>query len=92
MSGFQIIPDANAILFNGETVNLTNTEFSIFHHLYQHNKGPSTREELISQLENANSSRNIDVYISGLRKKVQKINLSIETVRGIGYKLVMNER
>lgn len=87
-SGFHIMPEANAIMSKGVTVSLTANEFSIFSHLFKHSDGPVSRDVLIGVLEGDSSfSRNIDVYVSSLRKKIGKIGLSIETVRGIGYKL-----
>jgi DNA-binding response OmpR family regulator len=88
--GVKLIPEANAVIRNGVTVNLTAREFIIFNHLYKNSPKPVTREELIAQFEKdmEMTARNIDVHIFSLRKKTDKINLSIETVWGTGYRIV----
>lgn len=89
--GLKLIPEAHSVMKDGVTVNLTAREFVIFNHLYKHQENPSTREELIGQFDNEleMTARNIDVHIFSLRKKVNKIQIGIETVWGTGYKLVM---
>ena len=89
--GLKLIPDAQSIMKDGVTVNLTSREFVIFHHLYKHPDVASTREELINHFEKdmEMTARNIDVHIFSLRKKMSKINIGIETVWGTGYKLVL---
>lgn len=88
--GLKLIPEAHSVIKDGVTVNLTSREFIIFHHLYKNQNVPSTREELINQFEKdmEMTARNIDVHIFSLRKKMNKINIGIETVWGTGYKLV----
>ncbi len=89
--GLKLIPEAHSIMKDGVTVNLTSREFIIFHHLFKHPSAASTREELINQFEKDMdmTSRNIDVHIFSLRKKMSKINIGIETVWGTGYKIVL---
>ena len=89
--GLKLIPEANSIIKEGVTVNLTAREYIIFNHLYKNPSAPSTREELISQFEKdlEMTARNIDVHIFSLRKKMSKINIAIETVWGTGYKIVL---
>jgi two-component system alkaline phosphatase synthesis response regulator PhoP len=88
--GLKLIPEAHSVIKDGVTVNLTSREFIIFHHLYKNQNVPSTREELINQFDKdmEMTARNIDVHIFSLRKKMNKINIGIETVWGTGYKLV----
>lgn len=88
--GLKLIPEANSIIKDGVTVHFTAREFVIFNHLYQ-NKTVVTREELINQFHKdlKMTSRNIDVHVFSLRKKIIKINLAIETVWGTGYKLII---
>lgn len=89
--GLKLIPEAHSVIKDGVTVNLTSREFIIFHHLYKHPAVASTREELINQFEKdmEMTARNIDVHIFSLRKKMNKINIGIETVWGTGYKIVL---
>ena len=89
--GLKLIPEAHTVIKDGITVNLTSREFIIFNHLYKHQAAASTREELINQFEKdmEMTARNIDVHIFSLRKKMNKINIGIETVWGTGYKIVL---
>lgn len=89
--GLKLIPEAHTIIRDGVTVNLTSREFIIFNHLYKHPTAASTREELINQFEKDMdmTSRNVDVHIFSLRKKMSKVNIGIETVWGTGYKIVL---
>lgn len=87
--GLKLIPEAHTIIKDGVTVNLTSREFVIFNHLYKNQSAASTREELINQFEKdmEMTSRNIDVHIFSLRKKMSKVKITIETVWGTGYKI-----
>jgi DNA-binding response OmpR family regulator len=88
--GLKLIPEAHAIIKEGQTVNLTSREFVIFKYLYDNmDKASSSREEIITQFDKdlEMTARNIDVHIFSLRKKISKINVSVETVWGAGYKL-----
>lgn len=87
--GLKLIPEANSVIKDGVTVNLTAREFIIFHYLYSKPGVASTREELINQFDKEfeMTARNIDVHVFSLRKKMSKIAISIETVWGTGYKL-----
>jgi two-component system, OmpR family, response regulator len=89
--GLKFIPEAHSIMRDGVTVSLTAREFIIFNHLYKKQPTPVTREELITQFENdlEMTARNIDVHVFSLRKKMSKINITIETVWGTGYKVVI---
>ena len=89
--GLKLIPEAHSVMKDGVTVNLTSREFIIFNHLYKNQTAASTREELISQFDKEMdmTARNIDVHIFSLRKKMNKVAISIETVWGTGYKIVI---
>lgn len=91
--GLKLIPEANSIMREGVILNLTSREYVIFAHLYENRNRPSTREELIAcfpEGENV-AVRNIDVHIFSLRKKLQRIGLAVETVWGVGYKIVVED-
>ncbi|HLW56981.1 MAG TPA: response regulator transcription factor [Bacteriovoracaceae bacterium] len=87
--GLKLIPEANSVIKDGVTVNLTAREFIIFQYLYNRPGVASTREELINQFDKDfdMTARNIDVHVFSLRKKMNKVSISIETVWGTGYKL-----
>jgi two-component system alkaline phosphatase synthesis response regulator PhoP len=88
--GLKLFAETHSVMKDGVTVGLTSREFIIFQHLNKNHDVPSTREELINQFENDTemTARNIDVHIFALRKKLNKVNIGIETVWGTGYKIV----
>jgi two-component system alkaline phosphatase synthesis response regulator PhoP len=89
--GVKLIPEAHTVIKDGITINLTSREFVIFNHLFKNSKKASTREELINEFDKdmEMTSRNIDVHIFSLRKKMNKASIGIETVWGTGYKIVL---
>ncbi len=89
--GLKLIHEAHSVMKDGVTVSLTAREFIIFNHLYKNQEKASTREELIDQFDKdmEMTSRNIDVHVFSLRKKMSKLNITIETVWGTGYKVAL---
>lgn len=86
--GTKLIPEANSIIHEGDTVNLTSREFIIMNILLKTPGKIATREELVAGFDDSEvTTRTIDVHVSALRKKLEKIELSISTVRGKGYKI-----
>jgi DNA-binding response OmpR family regulator len=87
--GIRLLSEAKSVMKDGNIVGLTFSEFVIFNHLYQNKNNPINREELIKQF-NDNSivtNRTIDVHIFSLRKKINKIDIKISTLRNQGYQL-----
>lgn len=72
-----------------EEVQLTLTEFKILRELLKQVDHVLTREQLRERaLESVNvTDRTIDVHMASLRKKMGPIGDTIETVRGVGYRL-----
>jgi len=86
--GIKLIPEANSIIHDGATVNLTSREFTIMDKLLKSPGTIVTREELVADFDDSEVTiRTIDVHVSSLRKKLEKVKLAIETVRGKGYKI-----
>ncbi|MES2526172.1 MAG: response regulator transcription factor [Bdellovibrionota bacterium] len=86
--GIKLIPEANSILHDGITVNLTSREYSIVEKLIKSPGKIVTREELVADFDDSEVTvRTIDVHVSSLRKKLEKVRLVIDTVRGKGYKI-----
>lgn len=86
--GIKLIPEANSVLHDGITVNLTSREYSIVERLLKIPGKIVTREELVADFDESEVTvRTIDVHVSSLRKKLEKVSLVIDTVRGKGYKI-----
>lgn len=90
--GIKLIPESAAFMKDGIPVALTEREFLIFQCLYNSTKEATTREELLEHFgpEAKMSSRNIDVHVFSLRKKMEKVDIGIDTVWGKGYKIRMS--
>ncbi|SMF22503.1 two component transcriptional regulator, winged helix family [Alteromonadaceae bacterium Bs31] len=89
----QLDPGALAASINGESLHLTNAEFSTLHML-MHNIGQTlTKQELtekVLQRKLEAYDRSMDVHISRLRNKLAEKGLDniIQSVRGRGYQMV----
>ncbi len=84
------------VKYRGELLNLTQTEFDLLLCLAQAEDRLLSKNELsLSVLKRPLEAydRSIDMHISNLRKKCQQAGAphSIETVRGVGYRLLTGE-
>ncbi|MCD8510873.1 MAG: winged helix-turn-helix domain-containing protein [Bacillus sp. (in: Bacteria)] len=79
----------------GETIPLLRKEYELFHFLYENNLRPFTREKLLDAVwpTSAPSDRTVDDHIYRLRKKLAKWkdSISIDTIKGYGYQLTIND-
>ncbi|OIQ28791.1 MAG: DNA-binding response regulator [Bacteroidetes bacterium MedPE-SWsnd-G2] len=81
------------LTYNGETlVQLTHRESHLLFHLIQNKNKVLDRSLILNKLwgnDDFFSARSMDVFISKLRKKLNKDdNIQIINVRGFGYKLI----
>jgi len=77
------------VKIDGEMVPFTATEFRLLHALASRPGRVFSRDDLVSKVigdDAAVMSRNIDVHIKVIRKKLGAYRDFIETVRGVGYK------
>jgi DNA-binding response OmpR family regulator len=78
----------------GGKVDLTAREYSLLEALARRQGQPLTRNELhdlVWGADNPNTSNVVDVYVGYVRRKLERAGLSadtVETVRGIGYRMV----
>jgi len=77
----------------GQAVNLRPKEFDLLHALAEHRGLVLTRDQLLNQVwgfDFYGETRTVDVHIGQLRKRLAASQLvRIETVTGVGYKLVV---
>lgn len=72
-------------------IQLTLSEFGIIRRLLLHRGKVLTRNQLLDDIQNSDSfvvDRNIDVHIASLRKKLGPNFNWIDTVRGVGYRMI----
>ncbi|GIL18715.1 MAG: DNA-binding response regulator [Oligoflexia bacterium] len=82
---------AHKVVLRGVEVQLTLTEFKILVELLKQSGQVLTRDRLRERaLGNLNvTDRTIDVHMASLRKKLDTMGDSIETVRGVGYRMAL---
>ena len=82
--------DKFEVLLNGQTINLTPTEFKILDVLSEKPGWVFTREKLLDHLwgnEKIVVDRTIDVHIRHLREKLGDKGSLIKSIKGVGYKI-----
>ena len=80
------------VTVNGQAVKLTSLEYRLLSYLMHHQGRVISRTELVEHLYDQDFDRDsntIEVFVGRLRRKVGKD--LIETVRGLGYRLVAPE-
>ena len=85
-----IDPGRRKVKVDGESIELTFTEFEILQFLCTHPGWVFTRNDIVDNVHGDNypvTDRSVDVQIVGLRKKLGASGKYIETVRGVGYRM-----
>jgi two-component system, OmpR family, alkaline phosphatase synthesis response regulator PhoP len=86
-----IDPARREVTVSGKTVNLRTKEFDLLLTLAEHRGLVLTREQLLDLVwgfDYVGQTRTIDVHVAHLRKVLAGSHVSIETITGVGYKLV----
>jgi len=88
-----IDPAAHRARRCGEGIDLTTKEFALLEYLARHRGAALSRDQLIEAVWDESyrgDSNLVDVYVRRLRDKIDRPfhRFSLETVRGIGYRLV----
>ncbi len=87
-----IDPASREVTLAGRSVKLRTKEFDLLHTLGQHRGQVLSREQLLDLVwgyDFYGETRTVDVHIAHLRNKLRESEVEIETVRGVGYKLVV---
>jgi DNA-binding response OmpR family regulator len=91
---FSIDWDAGIIVAAGRFAQLTRQEMAVFTTLHSAKGGVRSKEQLLaavtSFVDDEPEIKIVDVFVCKIRKKFAGLNLSIETVWGIGYRLLPN--
>jgi two-component system alkaline phosphatase synthesis response regulator PhoP len=91
IGNLSIDPAAREVTVDGSPVALRAKEFELLLALVSHANKVLTRQQLLDQVwgyDYYGETRTVDVHISHLRDKLGHSDLQIETVWGVGYKLV----
>ena len=87
-----IDPASREVTVSGHLVEMRAQEFDLLYTLVEHKGLVLTRKQLLEQAwgyDYFGQSRTVDVHIGHLRRKLSNSNVSIITVTGVGYKLVV---
>jgi two-component system, OmpR family, alkaline phosphatase synthesis response regulator PhoP len=87
-----IQPQEREVLVNGNPVDLRMKEFDLLLTLAENPNIVFSRERLLDVVWGYNfagETRTVDVHVAHLRQKLEGMNANIETVWGVGYKLVL---
>jgi two-component system alkaline phosphatase synthesis response regulator PhoP len=96
-SALRVLPDRMEAFIGDNQLDLTTTEFTLLMELALHAGRVLTRDQIIDRVwgnDFYGTDRIVDVYIGQVRRKIEQAggdNL-IQTMRGIGYKLVDESR
>jgi len=88
--GLQMELQRHRVTLDGALVDLTVTEFDLLRLFITHPGWVFTRNQIIARLKGDDypvTDRSVDVQVVGLRRKLGRLGESIETVRGIGYRI-----
>lgn len=89
-TGISLDPHRHEVKVDGESVQLTSSEFKTLSIFLQNQGRVFTRTQIMEKVHGEGyvvSERAIDVMIVGLRKKLNDYGSNIETIRGIGYRM-----
>lgn len=92
-----IYPEKYEVIVNGEAIPLRPKEFEVLLYLVQRPGMVITRDDLMNVVwgfDYIGGQRTVDVHVSSLRKKLElgQQSVQIESIRGVGYKLVMPKK
>ncbi|MGN7456212.1 response regulator transcription factor [Paenibacillus pasadenensis] len=92
-----IYPERYEVILAGEQVPLRPKEFEVLLYLIQRPGMVITRDDLMNVVwgfDYIGGQRTVDVHVSSLRKKLElgANSVCIESIRGVGYKLVLPKK
>jgi DNA-binding response OmpR family regulator len=90
----KIDPGSREIIIRGQPISIRTQEFDLLYSLASHRGIVLSREKLLNLAwgyDYAGQTRTVDVHVGHLRKKLTGSRIKIETVTGIGYKLVVED-
>ncbi|WP_310549799.1 response regulator transcription factor [Paenibacillus glufosinatiresistens] len=93
----EIYPDRYEVSLGGQSINLRPKEFEVLLYLARKPGVVLTRDDLMNAVwgfDYIGGQRTVDVHVSSLRKKLEldPESVHIDSIRGVGYKLVVNKK
>ena len=93
VNGINLDVEHHSVRVHDKAVELTATEFRLLRLLMQECGKVQTRETLLKRVwnyENDIETRTVDTHMRRLREKLGEEGSGLETVRGVGYRLVVS--
>ena len=87
-----IDPARREVRVESRSLDLRTQEFDLLLALVEHRGLVLSREQLLQKawgFDFYGQTRTVDVHVAHLRRKIESSNVKIETVTGVGYKLVI---
>ena len=87
-----IDPARREVQVDSRSLDLRTQEFDLLVALAEHRGLVLSREQLLQKawgFDFYGQTRTVDVHVAHLRRKIESSNVKIETVTGVGYKLVI---
>jgi len=91
VNGINLDVEHHSVRVHDKAVELTATEFRLLRQLMQELGKVQTRETLLQRVwnyENDMETRTVDTHMRRLREKLGEEGSGLETVRGVGYRMV----
>ena len=91
LGNLEIDPISREVRFGSRTIDLRTQEFDLLFTLAKQPGRVFTREQLLQLawgFDFYGQTRTVDVHIAHLRKKLEGSSIKIETVTGVGYKVI----
>ena len=92
LGDLMIDPASREARLSSRTLDLRTQEFDLLLTLAEHRGHVLSREQLLQKawgFDFYGQTRTVDVHIAHLRRKLEGGNVKIETVTGVGYKLIV---
>lgn len=86
-----ILEESREVFEDGQSISLTPKEFDLLLFLSKNTEQVFTRDQLLNKVwdyDFVGNSRTVDTHIKNLREKIKFCETNLQTVWGVGYKLV----
>ncbi|MBK9925700.1 MAG: response regulator transcription factor [Anaerolineales bacterium] len=93
LGDLSIDPARREVRLNDRTLDLRTQEFDLLLTFAEHRGLVLSREQILQKawgFDFYGQTRTVDVHVAHLRKKIEGSSVRIETVTGVGYKLVVS--
>ncbi len=94
MGNTKVDPDRHEVTVGGQQIELRAKEFDLLLAFIQHLGIVLERDKLLNVVwgyEYFGDTRTVDVHVAHLRDRLEGSSLNIQTIRGVGYKLITEE-